>query len=91
MARIPALEPPFTPDVEAQLATMMPAGMPPIGLFRTFTKLADDHRDEPLGQVRTRPRPDPDTPRAGDRARSSCVRGPRLRPIMAAWRPWLWK
>jgi len=38
MARIPALEPPFTPDVEAQLATMMPAGMPPIGLFRTFAK-----------------------------------------------------
>ncbi|MEU1193449.1 hypothetical protein [Streptomyces sp. NPDC005859] len=38
MARIPALEPPFAPDVEAQLATMMPAGMPPIGLFRTFAK-----------------------------------------------------
>ena len=38
MARIPALEPPFTPDAEAQLATMMPAGMPPIGLFRTFAK-----------------------------------------------------
>ena len=38
MARIPALEPPFTPDVEAQLATMMPAGMPPIGLFRTFAR-----------------------------------------------------
>jgi hypothetical protein len=38
MARIPALEPSFTPDVEARLATMMPAGMPPIGLFRTFAK-----------------------------------------------------
>ena len=38
MARIPALEPPFTPDVEAQLATIMPAGMPPIGLFRTFAR-----------------------------------------------------
>jgi hypothetical protein len=38
MARIRALEPPFTPDVEAQLATMMPAGLPPIGLFRTFAK-----------------------------------------------------
>src|SRR6476661_4789176 len=38
MARIPALEPPFTPDVEAQLATMMPAGVPPIGLFRTFAR-----------------------------------------------------
>ncbi|MEV4510885.1 hypothetical protein AB0K00_18175 [Dactylosporangium sp. NPDC049525] len=33
MARIPALEPPFTPDVEAQIATMVPAGMPPIGPF----------------------------------------------------------
>ena len=38
MARIPAREPQFTPDVEAQLATMMPPGMPPIGLFRTFAK-----------------------------------------------------
>lgn len=38
MARIPALEPPFTPAAEAQLATMTPAGMPPIGLFRTFAK-----------------------------------------------------
>jgi hypothetical protein len=38
MARIPALEPPFTPDVEAQLTAMMPAGVPPIGLFRTFAR-----------------------------------------------------
>jgi hypothetical protein len=38
MARIPTLEPPFTEDVAAQLATMMPTGMPPIGLFRTFAK-----------------------------------------------------
>lgn len=38
MARIPALEPPFTPDVAAQLATMMPVGIPPIGLFRTFAR-----------------------------------------------------
>lgn len=38
MARIPALEPPFTSDVEAHLATMMPAGRPPIGLFRMFAK-----------------------------------------------------
>ena len=38
MARILALEPPFTPDVEAQLTTMMPPGRPPIGLFRTFAK-----------------------------------------------------
>ncbi|MEU0786115.1 hypothetical protein ABZ341_31615 [Streptomyces sp. NPDC006173] len=38
MARIPALGPPFTPDVEAQLATMMPAGMPPVEPFRTFAE-----------------------------------------------------
>jgi alkylhydroperoxidase family enzyme len=38
MARIPALDPPFTPDVAAQLATMMPPETPPIGLFRTFAK-----------------------------------------------------
>src|SRR5262249_45620415 len=38
MARIPVLEPPFTPDVAAQLATMTPAGVPPIGLFRTLAK-----------------------------------------------------
>ncbi|MET8260321.1 hypothetical protein [Micromonospora sp. NPDC005205] len=38
MARISTLEPPFAPDVAAQLATMMPVGMPPIGLFRTFAK-----------------------------------------------------
>jgi len=38
MARIPALEPPFAPDVAAQLAAMMPTGHPPIGLFRTFAK-----------------------------------------------------
>ncbi|MFG2059264.1 carboxymuconolactone decarboxylase family protein [Micromonospora sp. NPDC048930] len=38
MARIPALEPPFTADVATQLGAMMPTGMPPIGLFRTFAK-----------------------------------------------------
>ena len=38
MARIPALEPPFTADVAAQLDAMMPAGTPPIGLFRTLAK-----------------------------------------------------
>ena len=36
MSRIPPLEPPFTPEVEAQLASMMPPGVPPIALFRTF-------------------------------------------------------
>lgn len=34
MARIPALEPPFTPDAEAQLATMTAAGMPPTSVQR---------------------------------------------------------
>jgi alkylhydroperoxidase family enzyme len=38
MARIPALEPPFAPGVADQLAAMMPAGVPPIGLFRTFAR-----------------------------------------------------
>ena len=38
MARIAPLEPPFTADVAAQLAAMMPPGQPPIGLFRTFAK-----------------------------------------------------
>jgi len=38
MARIPALEPPFTADVSTQLASMMPPGRPPIGLFRTFAR-----------------------------------------------------
>jgi len=38
MARITPLEPPFTADVAAQLAAMMPPGQPPIGLFRTFAK-----------------------------------------------------
>ncbi len=38
MARITPLEPPFEPDVAAALAAMMPAGQPPIALFRTFAK-----------------------------------------------------
>lgn len=36
MARIPPLEAPYPPAVAAQLEKMMPAGVPPIGLFRTF-------------------------------------------------------
>jgi hypothetical protein len=36
MSRIPPLEPPFAPDVAAQLAAMMPPGVEPIALFRTF-------------------------------------------------------
>ena len=38
MARITPLEPPFTADVAAQFAVMMPPGQPPIGLFRTFAE-----------------------------------------------------
>lgn len=36
MSRIAALEAPFEPDVADVLAGMMPPGVPPIGLFRTF-------------------------------------------------------
>lgn len=38
MARIPPLDAPYPADVAAQLASMMPAGMAPIGLFRTFAR-----------------------------------------------------
>ena len=38
MARIAPVDPPFTPAVGAQLASMMPAGVAPIGLFRTFAR-----------------------------------------------------
>jgi alkylhydroperoxidase family enzyme len=36
--RIAPLEPPYAPDVEERLASMMPPGVPPIALFRTFVK-----------------------------------------------------
>ena len=36
--RIDPLTPPYEPAVAAQLASMMPPGMPPIGLFRTFAR-----------------------------------------------------
>jgi alkylhydroperoxidase family enzyme len=36
--RIDPLEPPYEPDVAARLEAMMPAGVPPIALFRTFAK-----------------------------------------------------
>ena len=36
--RIAPLQPPYEPDVEAQLGRMMPAGVPPIALFRTFVR-----------------------------------------------------
>lgn len=35
-ARIAAVVPPYEPTVAEQLERMMPAGVPPIGLFRTF-------------------------------------------------------
>jgi hypothetical protein len=35
-ARIAALAPPYEPAVAARLEAMMPPGVPPIGLFRTF-------------------------------------------------------
>lgn len=38
MARISPLEAPYPPDVAAQLEAMMPPGVPPIGLFRTFAR-----------------------------------------------------
>ena len=38
MVRIPPLDAPFAADVAAQLESMMPAGVRPIGLFRTFAR-----------------------------------------------------
>ena len=40
MPRIAPVERPFEQDVDAQLKSMMPAGVEPIGLFRTFAKNA---------------------------------------------------
>ena len=37
-ARIAPVEAPYEPDVGAQLRSMMPAGVEPIGLFRTFVR-----------------------------------------------------
>jgi len=37
-SRIAPLVAPFAPDVERALTAMMPAGVPPIALFRTFAK-----------------------------------------------------
>jgi alkylhydroperoxidase family enzyme len=36
--RIPPVEPPYDVATGAQLEAMMPAGVPPIGLFRTFVR-----------------------------------------------------
>ena len=38
MPRIDPAAPPYSPEVEARLETMMPPGVPPIGLFRTFVR-----------------------------------------------------
>lgn len=38
MTRIDPLTPPYEPAVAAQLGRMMPPGIPPIGLFRTFAR-----------------------------------------------------
>jgi alkylhydroperoxidase family enzyme len=38
VARITPLSPPYEPEVERLLAAMMPPGVPPIGLFRTFAR-----------------------------------------------------
>ncbi len=38
LARIEPVHPPYEPDTAAQLAQMMPPGVPPILLFRTFVK-----------------------------------------------------
>lgn len=38
MPRIEPLQPPYDNDVAARLAAMMPPGVPPIGLFRTFVR-----------------------------------------------------
>lgn len=37
-SRIAPLEPPYPDDVAEQLRSMMPPGVPPIGLFRTFVR-----------------------------------------------------
>jgi alkylhydroperoxidase family enzyme len=38
MARIAPVEPPYSDEVAAHLRQMMPAGLPPIALFRTFVR-----------------------------------------------------
>jgi alkylhydroperoxidase family enzyme len=38
MTRIAPVSPPYEPPVAAQLESMMPPGVPPIGLFRTFAR-----------------------------------------------------
>jgi alkylhydroperoxidase family enzyme len=50
MTRIAPLQPPFQPEVSAQLESMMPPGIEPIALFRTFAKnLAMTRAMQPWG------------------------------------------
>ncbi len=49
--RISPLDPPYEPEVDGQLRSMMPPGVEPIALFRTFTKnLAMARAMEPWGR-----------------------------------------
>jgi alkylhydroperoxidase family enzyme len=49
-SRIPPLLPPYDPDVESELRAMMPPGVEPIALFRTFaTNLAMTRAMQPWG------------------------------------------
>jgi len=45
--RLAPLEPPYAPDIEATLRSMMPPGMPPLRLFRTLA-----HNPRVLGKIR---------------------------------------
>lgn len=40
MSRLPPLEPPYPPDVQAQFDAIMPPGAPPLVLFRTVARSA---------------------------------------------------
>ena len=52
--RVDPVQPPYPPQVAERLEAMMPPGVPPILLFRTFARnLADDRRDEQLGRLRS--------------------------------------
>jgi alkylhydroperoxidase family enzyme len=38
VTRIESVRPPYAPEVAERLAAMMPSGVPPIGMFRTFVR-----------------------------------------------------
>lgn len=54
MPRIEPVAPPYEPDVAERLEAMMPPGVPPIRLFRTFAESPDGHGHGRLGRLRTR-------------------------------------